>query len=122
MTERLDMVAARHETWAPTIAIQWRLYPGADDPPLIDLADVDFEDEELTPATETAEARRVLRLFPEADPATLAALPSGLNEPEAGEADAFHWDAVVTYADATSERLIAGQVFLEPGVTQGGTS
>jgi hypothetical protein len=131
MTERLDMVAARNETWAPTIeyiydgdempltgatiAIQWRLYPGAAGDPEIDLADVDYED--TSEPTDNAPTRRVLRINPEISVATLAALPSGLNEPEAGEADVFSWDAVVTYADATTERLIAGEIYLEPGVT-----
>lgn len=134
MTERLDLSASRNATWNPTIeyvydgeelpltdatiALQWRLYPGAADPALIDLADVEYEDEELVAATDTTDARRVLRVFPEVSAATLDALPSGLNEPETGEADRFTWDLVITYADAVTERLIAGDIYLEPGVTQ----
>jgi hypothetical protein len=133
MTERLDMAASRNATWAPTIeyiydgdampltsatmALQWRLYPGATDPALIDLTAVDYEDS--SEPTDDAPTRRVLRIFPEIahDDADFVALPTGLNEPEAGEADVFHWDVVITYADTTLERLIAGEILLEPGVT-----
>lgn len=134
MPAQLDLTGSRNATWAPTIEyaytggalpltgatmrLQWRLYPGASGAALIDLAAVEFTD--TAEPTTTEPDLRVLRLFPEVPVATLQALPTGLNEPEAGEADAYAWDVVITYADAVLERLIAGDVFLDPGVTRNG--
>ena len=138
MTSRLDLDASRNETWARTIEygysgdplpltgatmrLQWRLYPGADGAALIDLEEVDYLDAAAT-EEDVAEniapvGGRVLRIFPgPVSIATLQALPTGLNQPEAGEADRYHWDVTITYADTFVERLIAGEVLVDPGTT-----
>lgn len=137
MTERLDLTASRNETWQPTIdvpysggalpldgatiSLQWRLYEGAPGAPLIDCPDVEFLDEEESPsdiaAGIAAAGDRVLRLFPEASEATINALPSGLNEPEPGDADRYVWDAIITYSDGAIDRPVAGFVYLGKGTT-----
>lgn len=139
MTERLDLTASRNETWQPTIdyvyggdpmpltgatvRMQWRLFEGQEGAALIDLADVAFVDAVAT-ADEIAlgyarEGDRTLRFLPEVSAATLAALPSGINEPEPGEADRYTWDIVITYSDGAQDRLIAGFVLLDKGTTVG---
>lgn len=138
--ERLDLTASRNETWQPTIdyaysggalpltgasiQMQWRLYEGAPGTPLIDLADVEFEDIAATPEDialgVAREGDRILRLSPVINQATLAALPTGLNQPEAGDADRYSWDAVITYADDAKDRFVGGFAYLDQGVTIGG--
>lgn len=137
MTTRLDLTASRNESWLPTINLvysggalpltgavikmQWRLYEGAPGAPLVDFGDVIFAD---GPATDqdvamgiAASSQRVLRLFPAASPEVLQALPTGVNQPEPGEADRFSWDAVIIYADDIEERIVAGVVDLAKGTT-----
>lgn len=126
MTERLDITASRNETWRPTIelpysgaelplagatiSLQWRLYEGATGDPLIDCPNVAFTD------TVDGDAR-LLTLFPEASDADINALPSGLNQPEPGDADSYCWDAIITYADGAIDRPVAGFVYLGKGTT-----
>ena len=132
MPANLDLVAARNVPWAPTIdlgysggalplsgasvALQVRLYPGAGGDPLLDLANIEFEDIAAPSARDAS--RRILRLFPNAAKAALTSFPTGLNNPEPGEADRFSYDIVVTYADAAADRPAAGYFYLEPGVTK----
>ena len=136
MTERLDLTASRNESWRPTLdyvyegdplpimdataRMQWRLYEGAAGDPIADI-DVPFEDilatmEDVTLGVARA-GDRILRFFPALPLAFLQAMPSGLNQPEPGEADRYVFDIVLTYADATADRLIAGFVFLDKGTT-----
>ena len=135
--ERLDLTASRNETWQPTIdyaysgdplaltdaviAMQWRLYEGADGTPLINLSSVPYEDIEAT-ADDIAlgvarDGDRILRLTPEITQAALSALPTGLNLPEPGEADRYTYDVVVSYADGVKDRIYGGYIYLEQGVT-----
>ena len=141
MTEQLDLTGARNVTWAPTIEyiyrggplpltgatirLQVRLYPGAPGDPLINVVspaggltftDLPATDAEIASGDLSA-GDRVLRIFPIVARATLQAMPTGLNKPEAGQADAYDWDFVITYADAAQDRPAAGEFFLEPGVT-----
>lgn len=135
--ERLDLTASRNETWQPTIdyaysgeplaltgaelAMQWRLYEGAPGLPLIDLANVLFEDIEATEddiALGVARAGdRILRLFPLIEQAELSPLPTGLNQPEPGEADRYAYDVIIAYVDGVTERIYGGNIYLEQGVT-----
>jgi hypothetical protein len=128
MPQKLTLAAARNVPWAPTIEIRYpgaelplsgatvkmqvRLYPGADGAALIDLTDITFEDLE-----DVSAGWRVLRLYPEVAQATLAGLPTGLNQPEAGDADRFFHDIVIEYSDGAVDRPAAGEFLLEPGVT-----
>lgn len=138
--ERLDISGfARNEPWDPVIELlydggdlppianirlQWRLYEGAPGAPLFDLADVAFEDVPV-PAEDIEsgaanEGDRILRLFPGIGVAGMLTLPSGLNQPEPGEADRYVWDAVITYSDGQSERAVGGFTCVEKGVTLSG--
>lgn len=140
MTARLDLTASRNETWRPTIDLaysgdplpltgatikmQWRLYEGAPGAPLLDFGDVPFEDI-LATAEDVANGvaspgDRILRLLPIMIKSALEALPTGVNQPEIGEADRFAWDAVIHYADDVEERIVAGVVDLSKGVTVDG--
>jgi hypothetical protein len=136
MTVRLDLAASRNETWQPTIAyayageplpldgasiaLQWRLHEGQAGMPLISIS-LAFEDAAATEediAQGLARAGdRLLRLFPAVPVSTLRNLPTGINQPEPGEADQFSWDAVVQYSDGISERLLGGAIMLGKGVT-----
>jgi hypothetical protein len=133
MTVRLDLSAARNASGPGTIwlyyrgdplpltganaALQVRLYPGAAGDPLIDKPIVSFDD---SAAETTAEPdRRLLRLRPAFAPADFDGLPSGLNAPEAGEADRYAWDILLTYSDGAVDRLAYGDFLLAPGVTNG---
>ena len=127
MPARLTLSAARNVVWHPAIELtyqgaelplvgaridlQVRLYPGQPGPPLLDCPDVAFGDDEL------GNGSRILRLYPVATKAALQAFPTGLNQPEIGEADVYVHDIVLTYADGLQDRLAAGEFLLEPGVT-----
>ncbi|MEO7470395.1 MAG: hypothetical protein ABIV36_25620 [Sphingobium limneticum] len=129
MTAKLDLAASRNIAWSPTIdlfyygdelpldgatiVMQVRLYPGASGAPIHATSPIVFED--LPPADE--EARRCLRIFPSIAQAALIAFPTGLNKPEPGEADAYSFDIIITYADALQDKLALGRFLLEPGVT-----
>ncbi|WP_240626725.1 MULTISPECIES: sigma factor [Sphingobium] len=70
--------------------------------------------------TELSDRQRLavtMRLLPQIAQAALEAFPTGLNEPEPGEADAYSYDIVITYADALQDKLALGRFLLEPGVT-----
>ncbi|WP_311267442.1 hypothetical protein [Sphingobium sp. WCS2017Hpa-17] len=140
MTERLDLTASRNETWRPTIdlpysgaalplagatiSLQWRLYEGATGAPLLDCGSVPFTDQlesdEDIASGVAKPGDRVLRLSPVASKAAINALPSGLNQPEPGEADRYVWDAIITYADGAIDRPVAGFVYLGKGTTVNG--
>ncbi len=81
---------------------------------LLDCPDMQFGD------TDLGNGSRVLRLYPVATKAALAAMPTGLNKPEIGQADEYVFDIVLTYADGLQDRMAAGNFLLEPGVTQYG--
>lgn len=136
MTVRLDLTASRNEAWRPTIdyvytggalpldgasiRMQWRLYEGAPGAALITLDDIDFIDtvpNEHDIATGIPAGARILRLLPVMGAPSIDPLPSGLNNPEPGDADRFVYDAVITYADTATDRYIAGFVYVAPGVT-----
>lgn len=137
MTARLDLTASRNETWQPTIDLvysgdplpltgatirmQWRLYEGAAGDPLLDFPGVVYQDFPASPddiARGVANpGQRILRLLPGAPKSALQLLPTGLNQPEPGEADAYVWDAVITYADDVEERIVAGIVQVAKGTT-----
>lgn len=124
----LPLFAARNVVWKPTIqlrylggalplagasiAMQVRLYPGATGAALASLTGIPFSD---APDPDLA-GGRVLTLNPTITEATLQGLP-GLNQPEAGDAQTFAQDIVVTYADAVDERLAEGPFTVSPGVT-----
>jgi hypothetical protein len=130
MTARLDLTASRNIAWAPTIdlfyegeelplaganiAMQVRLYPGAPGAAIGEVDPIIFQD---MPAIDP-ETMRCLRLTPAIPQATLAGFPTGLNQPEPGEADAYSYDIVITYADAAQDKLALGKFILEPGVTR----
>lgn len=138
--ERLDISGfARNEPWAPiiellysggdlppigNIRLQWRRYEGAPGAPLFDLTSVAFEEIAASPDEIAAglaeEGDRILRLFPGIGVAGMQTLPSGLNEPEPGEADRYVWDAVIHYTDDQSERVVGGFSYIEKGVTLSG--
>jgi hypothetical protein len=127
MPARLTLSAARNVVWHPAIELtyqgaelpvagarvdlQVRLYPGQPGPPQLDCPDVAFGDADL------GNGNRALHLYPVATKAALAAMPTGLNKPEIGEADAYVFDILLTYADGLQDRLAAGDFLLEPGVT-----
>lgn len=137
MTVRKDLAAARNVPWAITLVLlyqgdplpltdaqidmQIRLYPGAPGDPLASCADMDFEDGAASDDELAAEGLsgswRALRIDAAIAEATLAGFPTGLNQPEAGQADAFVYDVVITYADAAADVPFAGKFLLEPGVT-----
>lgn len=128
MTITRDLYAARNLDFAPvleleysggelplteaTISMQVRLYAGATGDPLADDDDVTFADA----AHETDPALRVLTVEPKIVKATLAPLPTGLNQPEVGEADRYEYEIKLTYADGAQDVLWAGGFILEPGV------
>ena len=129
MTAQMDLAASRNIAWAPTVDLFYdgpdlpvtgasvrmeiRLYPGAPGSPIHAVAAVPFQD--LAPFDE--DPRRRLRLLPGISKAALTLFPTGLNKPEAGEADAYAYDIIVTYADALQDKLALGRFILEPGVT-----
>lgn len=129
MTAKMDIAASRNIAWSPTIdlfypgedlpldgatiSMEIRHYPGAPGDPLHAIADIDFED--MAPGE--GDPRRRLRLSPAIAQSALAAFPTGLNEPEPGEADAYAYDIIITYADALQDKAALGKFMLEPGVT-----
>lgn len=136
MTERLDLTASRNETWRPTIdlpyfggdlplegatiALQWRLYEGAPGDPLVSVVSCPFADIAATEDDPKADPDlRILRLTPVVLANVLDGLPTGLNQPEPGEADRYVWDAIVTYADDATDRPVEGFVYLSKGTTRG---
>lgn len=130
MTERVDLTASRNvDPWSYTIEFEYsgaelpaitsidmqvRLYPGAPGDPLL-TPTVTFED--VADPTEEDPEQRVLRVFAEAPQSEVEAMPSGLNEPDPGEADLFGYDLIITYADTVEEKIAFGDWLLEPGVT-----
>ncbi|MGE6693359.1 hypothetical protein ACQKE8_13050 [Sphingobium limneticum] len=130
MTAKHDLAASRNIAWAPTIdyfydgdaplplegasiKMEVRLYPGAPDGAIVTINDIPFADLDVFDGS----AQRRLRLFPGLGQDILAAFPTGLNQPEPGEADAFAYDIVITYADLQQDKLALGRFLLEPGVT-----
>lgn len=130
MTVRLDLSAARNETWRPTIDLpylggplpledasihmQIRLYEGAPGAALIDVPDIAFTDF----AEGSDDEVRILRLEPAIIQSALEGLPTGLNQAEPGEYDTFVWDAIITYSNGTTDRPVAGYFNIEKGTTR----
>lgn len=130
MTAKMDLAASRNVAWAPTIdlfypgdplqlvgaaiAMEVRLYPGATGAPLAEMSAIAFED---LPASEEG-GQRCLRLLPAIAGEILTAFPTGLNQPEPGEADTYSYDIVLTYVDGLQDKLAIGSFVLEPGVTR----
>ncbi|WP_030540549.1 hypothetical protein [Sphingobium sp. DC-2] len=130
MTASLDLTASRNLAWAPTIDLFYpgaelpldgatikmevRLYPGQPGSPLIVGESLAFQD--LPPSAPGGQ--RCLRVFPGANQDALAAMPTGLNQPEPGEADVYAYDIILTYADGQQDKLALGRFIVEPGVTQ----
>lgn len=128
MTITRDLIAARNLDFARTmeleysgeplaldgasISMQVRLYGRAPGAPLAEHLGIEFSD-----APHESEAGwRVLSVFPHIDKAVLVAMPTGLNQPEVGEADRYSYEMKLTYADGAQDRLWIGTFFLEPGV------
>ena len=132
MAAQLDLWASRNVAWAPTIeldyiggplpldgatiAMQVRLYPGAPGAALVGITPIGFDDVATPTAAEPD--RRVLYLWPGIAQAPLAALASGLNQPEPGEADRYAFDIVITYSDGAPDLAASGYFYLQPGVTR----
>jgi hypothetical protein len=98
-----------------SIKMQIRLYSGAPGAALVTVATIAHTD--ASAPTEADPARRLLTLLPTVAEAALAAMPTGLNEPEPGDADRYAYDIVVTYADTAEDTLAEGYFLLKPGVT-----
>lgn len=131
--DRLDLEATRGDVWAPTIEysyagalpagtwrLQWRLYEGAAGAAIVDIAECPFLDIPA-PAEDLASgfARpgdRVLRLMPNI--IIPADLPTGRNQPEAGEADRYVWDATCTVDGKIVLRPIGGDIIVNKGVSR----
>lgn len=123
-----DLLAARNRRFAPTmeleysgaalplagasVSMQVRLYAGAPGAPLAEDAAVAFEDEEHG----TDPSLRILRIFPNIAKAALIGFPTGLNQPEFGEADRYAYEIKLTYIDGLQDTLWIGAFILEPGV------
>ncbi|AHE52645.1 hypothetical protein [Sphingomonas sanxanigenens] len=130
MTERVDLAASRNvDPWGDTIDfiysgaplppitsidMEVRLYPGAPGAALL-TPTVTFED--LADPTEEDPLQRILRVMPSAPQSALEGMPTGLNQPDPGDADLFSHDIIITYADTVEEKLGFGDFLLQPGVT-----
>ncbi len=124
------LTASRNATWGPTlnydypgaalpldgatIAMQLRLYPGQPEEAQLSLPEIDFVEQLLSGTVGAATEVRRLTLSPVATPAVLRDLPVA---GEAGDAVAFAFDILITYADGVSEILSSGQFIVSPGVT-----
>lgn len=135
----LELEATRGDPWLVTIdyvydgslpldgsaiRLQWRLYEGAAGDPLYEIDPVSFTDIAATSediALGVARAGdRILRMVIEGD-AVPTDLPTGINQPEAGEADKYVWDAVILDAlGAVILRFVGGDIIVNKGVTVGG--
>lgn len=132
--DRLDLEATRGDAWRPTIEyayagsfpagatcrIQWRLYEGNEGTPCLDIPACEYYD---APASTQQIAEgfarpgdRVLQLLPNVIVPT--GMPTGLNAPEAGEADRYFWDLAVIVDDVIVLRPIGGSVLVNKGVTR----
>lgn len=130
MTAKLDLRASRNIAWEPTINLFYpggplpvsgatiimevRLYPGAPGAPLARASGIPFADIPAPPGG----GKRCLQLTPVIPFSDLQTFPTGLNNPEPGEADVYSYDIIVSYADGSSDKLALGQFILEPGVTR----
>lgn len=129
--EQLDLVATRGTAWQPTIdlafkgsfpagaicRIQWRLYEGHTGTPCLDIPACEYQD--IAPTAEdialgvALPGDRILRLKP--DVIVPPGMPTGLNQPEAGEADRYVWDLMVIVDDVVLDRPVGGHVFVNYG-------
>lgn len=128
MTINRDLIAARNVDFAPTIELEYsgdplplegaiismevRQYAGQPGIHLAQDASVAFEDD----AGATVDDPRILQLSPRIEDSVLSGFPTGLNQPEVGEADRFSYEIIVTYADGDQDSLMSGAFILEPGV------
>jgi hypothetical protein len=126
MTITRDLYAARNRDFAQvleldysgaalplsgaTISMQVRQYAGQAGAAEAEDTSVTFSD------ADNGDGTRTLTLEPSIAKATLAAMPTGLNQPEAGEADVFAYEIKLTYADSAQDSLWIGNFILEPGV------
>lgn len=132
--DRLDLEATRGDAWQPTIEyaytgsfpadatcrMQWRLFEGHNETPCLDIPACEFQD---FPATDEDIASgfarpgdRILRLLP--DVIVPPGMPTGLYQPEAGEADRYFWDLAVIVDDVIVLRPIGGSVIVNKGATR----
>jgi hypothetical protein len=93
-----------------TGAMQVRLYEGAAGSPLINLVNVATNTEGVRIYGTDGEVQVMI------NEATLAAMP-GQGTPEAGSAQTFHYDLVLTDTAGRQERWLYGTFTLRPGVT-----
>lgn len=129
MTITRDLRAARNIDFAPTLELEYsggdlplsgasfsmqvRLYPGAGGAPLAADADINLWND--APHGNDP-LLRVLTVIPFVSKGALAVFPTGLNQPEVGEADRFAYEIKVTYADGLQDSLWIGNFIVEPGV------
>jgi hypothetical protein len=127
MTVTRDLRAARNIDFRPvlelvykgapvslagaTASLEVRLYGRAAGAPLASSVPILSD----TPH-ETDPTLRVLTAEPVILRSALNAFPTGLNQPEIGEADVFFYEMKLTYADAKQDSLWTGKFILEPGV------
>ncbi|MEG8219012.1 hypothetical protein OSJ57_00030 [Sphingomonas sp. HH69] len=128
MTITRDLYAARNLDFAPvleldysgpplpvsgtSVSMQVRLYANAPDAPLAQDTSAGL----LDAPHSTDPDLRTITVEPVIAKDTLAALPTGLNKPEVGEADRYEYEIKLTYADGAQDVLWAGGFILEPGV------
>lgn len=112
LTLELDYEGSPLPLTGATISMQVRLYAGQSGAALGEDATVEFEDA----AHATEAGWRTLTIFPFIPKATLAAMPTGLNQPEVGEADFHAYEIKILYADGKRDSLWIGNFILEPGV------
>ena len=131
MTASLDLTASRNVDWAPTIdlfyegeplpltgdisvSMEIRLYAGAPGTAIGGIPNMGSIDSLSEPGDPLP---RRFRLFPVIPKENFATFPTGLNQPEPGEADIYSYDLILTYDDGAQDKLALGRFILEPGVT-----
>jgi len=126
MTITRDLYAARNLDFAPTlelvyegdplpldgatVSMQVRLYAGQGGSALASNEAITFSD------AGNGDGTRTLTIYPTLAKTALVSMPTGLNEPEVGQADRFDYEIKLTYADSAQDSLWIGGFFLEPGV------
>jgi len=95
-----------------TISMQVRMHAHPTGAPLLQLASINFIDTDHP----TNAGQRLLSVYPRIAQPLLVGLPTGLNQPEPGEADRYFHEIKIHYADAKRESLWVGPFLLQPGV------
>lgn len=103
-----------------SVVMEVRLYPGAAGAALISVPEVQYEDvgvigTAIDPDDGIEKDLRRLVLYPSIARAALAGLP-GQNQPEAGDAQSYHYEIMLIYADAEREPLWMGAFVLQAGI------